>query len=255
MIRRFVELQRSLSRAFDRRLPEKYRVDGNMHFRNALVPALLRPGMRICDVGSGKHPFLETERKLELRAHVTGLDISAQELAAAPAGAYDDVIVSDIASIPPGGAYDLVVCQSVLEHVRDVDGAFGAIAGMLRSGGVVATFCPSRYAPFALVNRWLPERVKLKLLHGLFPETKDGYGFPAYYDRCTPASFRHLATKHGLVVEELGCFYKSSYLSFFFPFHVLYRTWNLLAGGLVGEAGAETFALVARKASLPPSEP
>lgn len=247
MIRRFVEFQRRLSRWFDARLPAKYRVDGNMHFRNAIVPGQLQKGMRICDVGSGRHPFLSAESKRDMGATVTGWDISAEEIDAAPAGAYDDVVVSDISSQRLGPRFDLVICQSVMEHVRDVEGAFAAISGMLNPNGLLVTFCPNRRAPFAIINRCLPERVKLALLNRLFPETKVGYGFPAFYDHCTPAEFRALAERNGLEVVQLACFYKSSYFSFFLPFHVAYRCWNLLAGALAGEAGSETFALVARK--------
>jgi 2-polyprenyl-6-hydroxyphenyl methylase/3-demethylubiquinone-9 3-methyltransferase len=182
-----------------------------------------------------------------LGATVVGLDIDAHELGQAPDGVYDETVCSDLAQYSGDGTADLVVCQALLEHVRDVPGAFRAIASILRPDGVALVFVPSRNALYARLNLMLPERLKRALLHGIFPHTKRDQGFPAYYDNCTPRDFRRLAAEHGLFVREMRCYYRSSYFSFFFPAYVVWRAWLLLFHTLAGEQAAETFTVVLQK--------
>lgn len=247
MIRAAINSQRWLSRKFDRLLPAKFKVDGNMDFRQSMAPDRILKNCRIYDIGSGRHPFLTLSRKLELGATVTGLDIDKSELAAAPKGAYDRAICCDITSFVGQGDADVVICQSVLEHVAGVEKAFSSISGILKPGGIALTFVPSRHALFARLNLLLPQRTKEWLLFKIYPETVVGYGFPAFYDRCTPGEFKSLAESFGLEVLETRCYYKSTYFSFFFPAHVLYRLWNMAAAAVAGEQGAETFAMAFRK--------
>lgn len=89
MIRRFINWNIEMSRAFDRLLPEDYRIDGNSDFKNSFAPKWLKENARVIDVGGGKNPFISVDKKKFLSIHVTGVDISAQELQRAPAGGYD----------------------------------------------------------------------------------------------------------------------------------------------------------------------
>jgi 2-polyprenyl-6-hydroxyphenyl methylase/3-demethylubiquinone-9 3-methyltransferase len=242
-----VSSQVRICRAFDGLLPEKYRVDGNQDFITSFAPKYLRPGLCVYDVGGGKQPYVSVERKMALGLVVVGLDIDQHELERAPAGAYDRVIAADITRFRGSGEADLLICQALLEHVRDVRQAFAAIASILKPGGTAAIFVPSRNAVYARINRLLPEWLKRKILFALFPDTNRAQGFPSYYDRCTPKDFRRLAAEHGLGVVEETHYYISGYFTFFFPLHFVWRIWVLFYHALAREQAAETFCMALRR--------
>lgn len=247
MIRSFINWNVRLSRAFDRLLPADYRIDGNSDFKNGFAPKWLKSNIRVVDIGGGKNPFIAVDKKTALAIHVTGVDISAQELERAPAGAYDITKCADISKTVGSGDADLCICQAVLEHVQDVEAAFVAIASFLKPGGVALIFVPSRNAVFARLNLLLPEWLKRYLLFTIFPQTKRDQGFPSYYNRCTPAGFRAIAKCAGLEIQEAKYYYVSSYFSFFAPLYVLWRAWILLFRLVANEQAAETFCMALKK--------
>jgi 2-polyprenyl-6-hydroxyphenyl methylase/3-demethylubiquinone-9 3-methyltransferase len=248
MIKAVLQGQIAASRAFDRLLPEDMRIDGSCFFRDAFIPSFRRPGLRVVDLGSGRFPCIDAATKRRLSLHVTGIDIDAGELAAAPAGSYDETIVADITAFRGMGDADLLVSHAVLEHVRGTDLAFQAIASIVKPGGAVALFVPSRNAAFARLNLLLPERVKRMLL-AMHPAKKKGHGggWPAFYDRCTPAGFTDLARQNGLDVVRIEPFYASSYFMVAAPLYIIWRVWLLAFRAAAGIGAAETFCMELRK--------
>ena len=243
-VRRFLEWQMSLCERFDRALPERYRIDGNTDFMESILPRRLPTGITVYDVGGGKTPAVSPAQKRSLGLRVVGLDVDAGELARAPSEAYDDVVVADISRHVGAGDADLVICQGVLEHIRDTAGGFRGLGSLLRPGGILLIFVPNRNAPFSLLNRILPEGIKRRLLFWIFPGKKTGSGFPAFYDRCTPRGFRTLADEAGLTLVEQRLYYRSRYFSFFLPLYVLWRGYLLIAERLLKDGAAETFSMV-----------
>jgi 2-polyprenyl-3-methyl-5-hydroxy-6-metoxy-1,4-benzoquinol methylase len=169
--------------------PAGFTLDGAFQFHEVVVADYLAAGMTVYDVGGGKHPFFGLERKARLGLHVCAIDITEQELTSAPPSAYDEVFCADICSFIGDNTADLVVCQAVLEHVRDTKAAIRGIASLLKPGAVALVFVPCRNALFARLNLLLPESWKKQILFTIFPETQQHHGFPAYYDRCTPRDF------------------------------------------------------------------
>ena len=244
MFRSLVRSQQWLSAKFDLLLPSDMRVDGNSHFITDFAPPYLQAGSTVIDIGGGKNPYIGPDKKSCLQLHVVGLDVDATELAQAPPGAYDATICADIQRYRGNGDADVVICQSLLEHVENVSMAFAAIASMLKPGGKALIFVPSRNALFARLNLLLPENLKRRLLFTIFPSTRRSQGFKSYYDQCTPAAFKSLAQKNGLIVAEARLYFISSYFSFFFPAYLLWRIWILLFRAISGEQSAETFSMV-----------
>lgn len=247
VIRAIIDSQMRLCQSFDRLLPAHYSVDGNWQFINTFIPKYLKKNMTVYDVGGGKSPYISNEKKKELSLTVIGIDIDADELRRAPKGLYDEAICADITKFNGRGDADLVICQALLEHVKDVDKAFAALAGIIKPGGRVLVFTPSRHALYARINRLLPEALKKRLLYAIYPGSRRGQGFPSYYDKCTPGEFNALARQHGLRVEEAEQYYMSDYFSFFFPAYVLWRIWVLLFRFFAGTQAAESFSLVLKK--------
>jgi 2-polyprenyl-6-hydroxyphenyl methylase/3-demethylubiquinone-9 3-methyltransferase len=248
IIKSFIDANVRVSQAIDRLLPTAARADGNKTFIAEYLPRAMREGHTIYDLGGGSRPCVDLETKRRLHMKVIGVDVSADELAAAPAGVYDEEIAADLCTfIGPANA-DGVVCQALLEHVPDGAGAIRAIATTLKPGARAYIFAPSRNAIFARLNLLLPQKLKQRLLFLLFPHKAEGHdGFLAYYNRCTPRDVEKLAAANGLLVEERRLFWISSYFAVFAP---AYLAWRIIQGGiylLLRENAAETYIYVLRK--------
>ncbi|MEO5709296.1 MAG: methyltransferase domain-containing protein [Nocardioidaceae bacterium] len=124
-----------------------------------LLP-LLRPGMRLLDVGCG--PGTITMDLAELvgpEGRVTALERTedALDLARAEAGRRKvtnvDFVVGDVAGLYlPDGSYDVVHAHQVLQHVDDPVAGLREMARVCRPGGTVAAR-ESDYSAFT----WFPE--------------------------------------------------------------------------------------------------
>jgi SAM-dependent methyltransferase len=246
--------QVALSRAFDRLLPQSFRIDGSKDFKQRIVPSYLRRGLVVYDIGGGARPCVDLETKRRLDLKLTGVDIDEEQFAKAPRGVYDRVIVTDITTYQEQKAADLVVCKSTLEHVHDTRAAVATMARLLNPGGTLLVFVPSRNALYARLNVLLPQHVKMGLLRAFMPDRADHLGFPAVYDHCTPRDFCRFAACYGLQIKELRPYYISSYFSVVFPVYVLWRIWMLAYRALAREHAAESFVLIARKPERPVCE-
>jgi SAM-dependent methyltransferase len=145
------------------------------------------------------------------------------------------------------GDADLIICQSVFEHIPDTQRAVQNLAAMLKPGGKAIIFCPSKYAVFAIINLILPEQLKVSLLSRIYPETLVGYGFKAHYHKCTIGEISQSAKEAGLTVETAIPYYRSSYFHFFLPLHLIWRVWNLFFAIVAKERAAETMTLILSK--------
>lgn len=243
IVRSVMNLNVRLSQWFDRIfMPVDYLKDGNQDFIKEFAPGYLRSGQKIYDVGGGKQPFVSLDRKAAGHLTVVGIDISAPELAKAPAGAYDESVCADIAEYRGRGDGDIVICQAVLEHVQNTEGAMKSIASILKPGGRALIFVPSRNAVFARLNLALPQTLKQKILFAIYPSTRAAQGFPSYYHRCTPNDMLAMAKANDMTLETGRYYYISSYFSFMFPVYLVWRIWMLLFRTAAGHQAAETFS-------------
>lgn len=242
-IKKLIQVNIIISHAFDRMIPDKYRIDGNRFFVEEFAPFYIKDNLTVYDIGGGKTPHISREKKHKLNLNIIGLDIDQNELNRAPVDAYDATICDDIIQHQGHGDADLVICQALLEHVKNVDQAISAIASILKPGGCALIFVPSRNAIYARLNLLLPQNIKEWLLYTIYPKTRESQGFPSYYNQCTPRDFRRIARKHNLSIEKESFHYISSYFSFFFPLHILWRIWIIGFHVLAGEQAAETFCM------------
>lgn len=243
----FVRMNQQLVRRLDRLSPDGLRIVGAQDFREDLVPPYVFDGAVVLDVGGGKRPLISKEEKQRRQLKVTGLDLDENELRAAPSGSYDATIVADLTRYRGDGSADLVFCKSTLEHVHDAEAALRGIASLLKPGGRVLLFLPSRQALFAQLNRVLPEAVKRKLLFAVFPEKTHKAGFPAYYNRASLREYREMAARVGLLVEQERAYFTSSYFNFFAPLWIAWRIYVISMCTLRRNNFCEAFSMVLRK--------
>lgn len=190
--------------------------------RPAFLPFLLAlleqtGARRVCDVGGGANPVVPLEVVQARALDYTVLDISAAELAKAPAGYRTHL--ADIAGPALGevGPFDVVFSQMVAEHIADPEAFHRNVLALLRPGGVALHYFPTLYAPPFVVNRLLPDRLARMILRALRPERfvdDRGEKFPAYYRWCrgpTPAQVRRLESVGFEVEHYVGLFGTRSY--------------------------------------------
>ena len=107
-----------------------------------IAPHLPSTDVRILDVGCASGRLLANIRDRGF-ANVTGLDPSPA-CAAAAARLYSiDVRTMTLADIAKAGeAFDVVIMVGVLEHLRDLDGAFDHLRAILPAGGLLYVEVP-----------------------------------------------------------------------------------------------------------------
>ncbi|HEY7131043.1 MAG TPA: class I SAM-dependent methyltransferase [Candidatus Limnocylindrales bacterium] len=218
-----------MTSALERR--ERYREPWRAPFERRLEQ-LLRPGIRILDVGSGRNPTLPADRR-PADCRYVGLDLSAAELDRAPAGSYDERWVADITHHVPelDGRFDLVLSFQVLEHVKPLSAAFENFRGYLRPGGVFLGQFSGTFSFFGLANRVIPDRLTAWLVDRFTDRTADSV-FPASYDRCWDSAIRRIA-RPWADVEVEPRYTGATYLRFLPPVqgaYLLYEDWALRSG-------------------------
>jgi len=223
------------------------RTSGLTDFSERVIPSLLKEGLRVLEVGGGQNPCITAGMVRQFKLHVAGLDVSEDELRRAPSGSYHQIIVGDVARVPIPGTFDLILSRAVLEHVEDNRSALTNLAGALAEGGIMAHFIPCRYAPYAVLNLLLGNKLAKRLLWKIYPDRMGISGFKAYYDRCVPSKMAAFCRDRGMEIIELTPYFVSDYWKFFAPAHILdlgrQRLMQML--GMVNLA--ETFTVVARK--------
>ena len=247
MLRPFIRWQIKLSDAFDKLLPEEYRLDGNTHFVREFVNPYFSAGKVIYDVGGGGTPLISADLKKRLQLRVVGLDVDPRQLQFAPEGTYDETICANVTTYRGKEDADIVICQAVLEHVEDTQAAIRAICSILKPGGVALIFVPSRNALYSRLNLMLPHSLKKLLLRLVYPGVRKGELFRAFYDRCTPNDMVQLAKLSSMTVENQKLYYVSKYFSFFFPMYLVWRLWLIFFRTWRGDQAAETFSMALRK--------
>ena len=179
-------------------------------FAVRLAPALI-PGVRVHDVGAGRAPTIAAEDRPPGVRYV-GLDSAADELAAAPRGAYDEVLVHDVTR-PLGrdGEFDLAISWQVLEHVDGLAPALENLRAALRVGGTLVAQLSGRYSLFAVIARLLPHRARVwALARSLGAPSQEK--FPTRYDDCSARALERLLAPWS--TREVLSFYRgASYLT------------------------------------------
>ena len=207
LLARFIAANQRLSKATEDRLPATFKRHIQTLYKYQVAELLNhRPRQIVLDVGGGKEcpflPYLDAPH-----GHlIIGLDLAEEELR--QNCRLEHKIVADAAAhgFPfRDGSVDLVVSRAVVEHIRDNAAFFENCARVLRPGGVMVHAFSGKFAPFALINQALPNRLTRRLIGYLHPEwlEEENFGFLAFYDRCYFSAIQDLLDRNGFKNCEL----------------------------------------------------
>jgi len=213
-------------------LPARYEDLWKAPFDTAVRMALT-PSMSILDLGAGRNPTIPQDERPDGTTYV-GLDLSREEIAAAPAGSYDEHAAADIGTLQDQlvGRFDLIVSWQVLEHVCDLGAAMVCIRAYLKPGGTfVAMFSGSRSA-YALINRVVPFYVGARVVAKVMQRGPSNPVFAAYYDRCHASALHNMLTSWSSVRIE-PFFRGADYFQFSRPLsraYIAFENWASRGG-------------------------
>ncbi|MFX4261827.1 class I SAM-dependent methyltransferase [Pelotomaculum propionicicum] len=206
---------------------QKYLPQAKINFSEKYVQLVTRymnskSNQIIVDVGSGKSCSYAKNKNMELNTKIIAVDISMDELIFN--NDVDEKIVSDALDNLPfkNEEIDIVTSKSFLEHLENIEDFILQSRRVIKRGGLFIHLFPCRYAPFAIINQMLPNKIAKKLLYCIIPESKGISGFPAYYDRCYNSSITRLLEKYDFeIIESYFSYYQSPYFNFLLPLFLL----------------------------------
>jgi SAM-dependent methyltransferase len=109
--------------------------------RAAIERLPLRPGARLLDAGCGSGRTLD---ELARYGRVSGVDVSAQAVAAARGRGHADVRLARVEQLPfADQAFDVVTCLDVIEHTADDRATFAELRRVTRPAGLLIATVPA----------------------------------------------------------------------------------------------------------------
>jgi SAM-dependent methyltransferase len=157
------------------------------------------------DAGCGKHilpPWREdAERALVGRARlVVGCDVNLA--AVRQHRTLHRLVVADLERLPlRPGSVSLITCDMVFEHLDRPRAVCAEFARALRPGGRVIVHTPNAYSHFVVASRFVPRRLKLKLVQALEGRSPEDV-FPTRYRANVPRKLRAMMASAGLQEES-----------------------------------------------------
>jgi hypothetical protein len=179
--------------------------------------------VRVLDIGGGEAPALRLDEVQNMHIDYTVLDVSQEQLDAAPAEYRKVRADASLPDLKLDGNYDLAISRMVGEHIKDGDVFHRNIFNLLGPNGIAFHFFPTLFSPPFLANRLLPERLVDVILKKAQPwrsENNRTFRFPAYYSRCRgpiKAQIRFFE-KIGYSVDSYYGFFGAGWYYEAFPF-------------------------------------
>lgn len=118
--------------------------------------------LRVLDIGCGQGVSL---RHIDVRPHFDNIRLSGADVEFRPRDredVFEDYVVGDLMEGYPqieSGAYDVVLCEQVLEHLPRIDVAIATFERILRPGGKLIVGVPIFLPPLAFLRRHLVPRM------------------------------------------------------------------------------------------------
>lgn len=163
------------------------------------VNALLEPEKTVLDFGAGRGesadwgiPF--KRRLLDLRGKcgkVIGFDVDP---VVRDNPQIDEAVVGAVGEPLPfaDAQFDMIVSRATFEHIADPDACACELGRLLKPGGWLCAWTPSRWGIIGLGGRLVPNRLHAAVLRHLEPGRREQDIFPTVYKMNTHNALRRL---------------------------------------------------------------
>ena len=200
---------------------------------------------RVVDCGAGKSWHFPGYYKHWYDIHLIGLDIDPKEMEENED--LDEAIICDVSDTIPISPelIDLIMVYSGVEHFHNTEYFLKNAYNALRPNGFLIAQFPGRYAPFAIINRMLPQKISRAWLK-VSMRNASLLGFTAHYDRTHYSAFSKIARRAGFkIIYYSPGYYSSFYADCFFPLWLLSYIYDTLrfALGIKNLASYNLFVL------------
>jgi 2-polyprenyl-6-hydroxyphenyl methylase/3-demethylubiquinone-9 3-methyltransferase len=162
----------------------------------------------------------------------------------------DQVIIHDITKVSPFNvrSIDIITSSSMLEHLNEVESFIRHSSEILKKDGIFICLFANRFAPFAILNRLLPNKISKRLLYFFRSSMIDQGGQKGYYNKCTYYEIYRLLHKYNFVVtNSYFYYYQSFYFDFFFPLYFYSGIYELILKLLKNKILCSHMIITARK--------
>jgi SAM-dependent methyltransferase len=120
-------------------------------------------------------------------------------------------LVSDIGHVPlRSESVDIVICNMVLEHLREPDTVFRELSRVLRKGGYLIVMTPSIFNIVTVVNRLIPNQLHQKIAY-LLTGVNESDTFPTYYRANSVGRLRRLLGRNQMQEVEVSMYQPPPY--------------------------------------------
>ena len=194
-------------------------IDGTIAFFSR-VNALLDPSNVVLDVGCGRGAYGEDSvrfrRNLQTLkgkvSKVIGIDIDKS--------AQDNPFLDEFRLIQKKSwpiedeSIDLIVCDFVLEHIKNPNFFFSEFSRVLKSGGTICIRTPNQWSYVTLFSILIPNRYHAKIISFVQNGRKSEDVFPTVYKCNTIWKMKNILKKHNFDSVVYGYEAEPSYLAF-----------------------------------------
>jgi SAM-dependent methyltransferase len=205
------------------------------------VQDLVKPDSLILDAGAGQRSFYS---RSGLR--IIGADLLSNDLVENPD--IESAVVANLSEEFPfrPEAFDGITACYFIEHLLDSEEFIRNAARALKPAGRIFLLFPCRYAPFAVINRLIPNKWTVRLLTHFLKNSHGG--FPAIYSNCSPNKMRRALERNGFrIVLTKVCHYQAFYYSAFLPLYLLNLAYDGITRAFKLEFLASSALIVAEK--------
>jgi SAM-dependent methyltransferase len=195
-------------------------IDGTVVFYSR-VQSLVSPESVVLDIGCGRgaYRYETVPLRRELRIfkgkakRVLGLDVDQ--------AAADNPYLDEFCLLKAGqpwpvsdNSIDLIVCDSVLEHVDDPVDIFGQVRRVLKDGGFLCLRTTNAWSYVGIAARLVPNRSHARLLSKVQPIRQEEDVFPTRYRCNTVGKLRAMMDRYDFDHVVYSYEAEPSYLSF-----------------------------------------
>lgn len=245
----FVRLNRRTCERLAGALPHT-RVDVFARYDDTVAKLIAqRPAQLVVDVGAGHLCPYADQIASSTRPRIVGVDLSPQAMDGNTA--LDETRIADVTAegLPfVESEVDIVTSRSVLEHLSDLERFVIESARVLKPGGYSIHLLSGGLAPFAIVNRVVPEALSQRALYALHPASRGAGGQRTSYDHCHYRPLLEMFRRNGHDPIDIYANFGSDYLYFFAPLFVLESLYLMTIQALRLKSLAVSYLVVARRA-------